>query len=693
MAKEDKAVYAPGELGRVRSKLGDMDRDEAKRMAQKLGGEVGYERSDDQDKSRREGGNVRKDKVNVQIKGRPRRSVELQADVDEAEESSSKNKQSSQRQANPADDPAIPIKVSYWERVKMDRCAGNSEFEIKSSGQVLLSILSPFSTVTDYVSSAFINRRMNEYYKKIEVLVTSTRNMLPRNNTKRSEKLKKGAPLAHHILDVIRYWDIEKISGNLAKLQASSKGVRVSECADMLKAIYKPLFILEKLDLEVHIRGAYKVLYKVLFAENQLDVQSHQDQIRAALTAYSGVRREVHYLLYPLLMKSVSGSYLPYDALFIERKKRILAFLNATEAEQMNPANFAAQGNIEDLKDDSEKEEEVVNLDEKEKEEEISDEERERRSVVESEKKALDRGLQMLETLFPQAGWDKLSEYPDLYPYFVDLYDLRRGVVYISPRDPMPQILIFMRTLEEMFFGLRHAVFTSTPIPGSNLESVDVILGGIMNDWRYYREMCFEKEYLPRMAEYIRILEGSPGERSSNYTKKLVSELHWVKRLYLLPYYKFDSFVASPFQKKDVIQIYSQVKSLRKCLAAIATGVDRGIKAGGAEANALCDGIENPWAPYTFQVSNPVSVRLDVLLPGKQKNNASLLYFCLAVASVLDYLMNNENSWAYSSNRNSPLFRSVDDEGLIPLTGVDKRINADEVFKHVQRQKQKQKSG
>jgi hypothetical protein len=41
MARNDKAVYAPGELDRVRSNLGSIDQAEAKRLAEKLGGQVG----------------------------------------------------------------------------------------------------------------------------------------------------------------------------------------------------------------------------------------------------------------------------------------------------------------------------------------------------------------------------------------------------------------------------------------------------------------------------------------------------------------------------------------------------------------------------------------------------------------------------------------------------------------------------
>ena len=685
MGKDNKAVYAPGELAKVRSKLGDLDLNEAKLMAQKLGGEVGVERSADEEKARLNP----KPASPSPIRSRPRRALDPPPKDDD--DTSSNKKSSNKKKFDPADDPSVPIRTSYWERVKMDRLAGQSEFEIKSHGQVLLSIFSPFSEIPDYVNPFFVTTRLTEYYKKIELLVTSTRTMLPRNNTRRTEKLKKSAPLAFSILDVLRYWDIEKISGNLGKIQTNPRSVRVSDLSDILKAIYKPIFILEKLDLEVHIRRAYKVLNKLLATDAPNDVQTNQELSKTALAAYTGVRRDIHYFLYPLLMKSVSAKYLSYEIFFAERKRRIMAFLGVSEADQMNPAAFAAHDNVEEQKTEGnasdEEGKDQKSKEEQEKEEEISDEERERRSAREAEKKALERGLHILETLFPQAGWNKLSEFPDLYPYFAELLDLRRGVVYIAPTDPMLQVLVLMRILEELFFGLRQATFSSVPGLGGNIESVDAILMGVINDWRYYREISFEKEYLPRMAEYIRILEGSPGERNTPYTKKLISELQWIKRLYLLPFYKFDSFVASPFQKSNTTQIYSQIKTLRKYLAAVAVGIERGIKAGGAEANAPCDGIDNPWAPYVFQVPNPLSVRLDVLLPPKQKNNASLIFFCLAVTSVLDHLVNNENSWAYSGSRSSPLFRSVDGEGNTPLTGVDKRVDANAIFKQVQRSK------
>ena len=715
MAKKDKVTFAPGELSRVRDKLGYLDAEEAKKMAQKLGGEVGYERTDEEEKARQSPHRTRHERVNVKIGDRPSqpgRRVDLAPEV---EDDHSKKKFARPVGLNPADDPSIPIKVGYWERVKMDRLAGQPEFEIKSGGQVFYSMISLFTDITDSVNPAFVTRRMTEYYKKIEVLVISTRNIFPRNNMRRNERMKKTAPLAYSILDVIRYWDIEKISGDLARIQSHPKSAKVSEFADILRAVYRPLFILGKLDQDAHIRGAYKILYKLLYIESPIEAQNKfQELIRVALTAYSGILRDIRYLLYPLLLKFISPNFLPYDRIFIERRHRLLAFLNVSENNQIIPEALNVQVDDKEIKpgeaapqaeetpeqgkakEGQAPEQAQAQAPEKEaaqaagqvKEEKISDEEREQRTAEEAEKKALERGLSILDTLFPKAGWERPSTYPDFYPYFVDIFDLKKGFVNIAPTDPLQQIFILMRSLEELFFGLRYVNFGSVPGSSGNMERVDSILTELINDWHYYIEASFVKEYLTRMAEYVRILEGSKEERSSPYTKKLITEMHHIKRFYFLPYYKFESLVPPSIQKKDTFPVYVKIKTLRKYLTAVAAGIELGTKAGGAQARAPCDGIENPWDPYVFQVPNPLSIRLDAILSPKTKTNASLIYFCLAITTVLDHLVNNEHSWAYN-RRPEPLFRSVDGEGIIPLTGVDERVDADALFKQALRQRQK----
>jgi hypothetical protein len=692
MAKKDKAVYAPGELDRVRSKLGDLDNEEAKRLAEKLGGEVGYERTQEQEHALHKPKLTRHERVNVKIgsqpsRSLPRRRVELAAEAGGGDEL--RQKPNSRKDADPSDDPSVSLRSSYWDRVKIDKFAGQPEFDIKSSSQVFLSVLSIFGEPPDYVSPTFVIRRMAEYYKKIETLVVSTRSLFPRNNPRRNERLKKNTPLVFSILDTIRYWNIERISGDLARLQSHPRNVKLQDFADILRAVYRPLFILDQLDPDAHIRAAYKILYKALYIENPMDAQSkYQDLIRIALTAYGDVRRDVRYLMYPLLLKTVSAQWLPYERFFTDRKNRIMAFLNVTEEDRINPAQAAAAQEAKPDDADSGNGQAGEGPAEEGKEE-ISEEEKARRTAEEAEQKVLNRGLSALEVLFPKAGWNRLATYPDLYPYFVDVFDLKKGLVNIAPTDALQQIYILMRIIEELFFGLRYVSFGAVPGSDGNPERVDEILTDIINNWHYYIEFGFEKEYLTRLAEYIRILEGSPEDRSSSYTKKVLTDLHWIKRLYFLPYYKFESLTPPPFQKKDITPIYPEIKKLRKYLTAVASGIDQGNRAGGAEKHAPCDGIDNPWEPYVFQIPNPLSTRLDSLLEGKKKNNASLVFFSLAVTVVLDHLVNNEDSWAYSA-RPGPLFRSVNGEGIQPLSGVDTRIDADAIFSASLKQRQKQ---
>jgi hypothetical protein len=201
-----------------------------------------------------------------------------------------------------------------------------------------------------------------------------------------------------------------------------------------------------------------------------------------------------------------------------------------------------------------------------------------------------------------------------------------------------------------------------------------------MTNWHFYYDEAFSKEYLPRLAEYCRILDSPAESRTSPYVKRLINELHWTKRLYFLPYYRFESSSPPPFQKKDVTALYPEIRRLRKHLAAVASGIEHGLKSGGLKDNTHCDGIENPWDNYHFQVPNPVSTRLDTLL-GKKRTNASLIFYTLAVTVTLDYLVNNDRSWAYNDDIPTMFFRSVDNAGVTPVFGVDKKIDTEMLFK------------
>jgi hypothetical protein len=294
------------------------------------------------------------------------------------------------------------------------------------------------------------------------------------------------------------------------------------------------------------------------------------------------------------------------------------------------------------------------------------------------------QGVASLEALFPKAGWERLSSFPDMYPYFRRIYDLKRTYELISPSDPMLQAVIIMRILEDLFMGFRNIRFGAVISVEGGPVRVDDALNGILGSWQKYIDFALEREYLPRLNEYCRILEQSSESRGSNYAKRLLCELHWIKRLFFFPYYKFDTLFPPPFQKKDFEPLYPAIRSLRRNLSLVAAGIEQANRIGGAEKMVPCDGLDNPWEKYKFPIPNPVSTRLDALLSPKKQNNATLIFFSLAFSTVLDHLVNDESSWAYQEG-NSVLFRNANG---IPRVGADQEIDAETIFKESVRQRE-----
>jgi hypothetical protein len=689
MAKE-KAVYAPGELGKTRNRLGNLDPNEAKRMVHILGGEVGVEREIVPQTTRPSG---RGGKGGGTVGGgsgkkrpAPKRRVELAPEEDEFG-ANSRRKFSSEKPYDPGDNPALPIKLGYRERVKMDRYMGQTEFEIKGPFQVLKSMLS-ISPPPDLVSARFINKRLSEYYERIENLVTTTRALCPRNNTRRSEQLKKVSGFAYRIIDTIRHWKIEGIAGEMNRLQLHPRENTIPEMAELLKLIYKPIFILDQLDLDTHIREAYKLLYKIIFLENPSEkLDKLQEMIRTALISLSLIKKEIRYLLYPFLMKLLSDRWLSYEDFFTERRNRLLVFLGIPESEQLLPSMGDIPRSDEAIEDKIEEAEKGEENDE----DTVSKEQNAKKVARENERKAVDRGLKTLETLFPQAGWEKAPYEHDFYPYFADVFKLQKEYALISPSDGLQQVAILMRILQELFYGLRSVTFSVVSGPDGP-DDLGETLGPIINNWHFFTT-SLEKEYLPRLSEYCRILENASESRSSNYARRLLDELYWIKQFFFLPYFKVDLSFPPPMQKNEVTSLYPEIRSLRRCLTVAAGCIEKGTKAGGAAKKIPCEGIDNPWEPYNFQIPNPVSLRLNALLHPNQRNNASLVFFTLATVIVLDFLVNNDESWAYQSGgRPEPLFRSVNNDGITPQRGVDKEIDTEAILKEMVR-RAKAKSG
>jgi hypothetical protein len=728
MAKEKK-VYAPGELDRVRNKLGAIDENEAKRMAGLLGGEVGAERFTEKEGSANKGGRIVRTarpakKTGAALGGTS--PAAMRAAARKAGAAASKARAAAS--AGPMDNPAVPIRLSYFERLKMDRYAAQDEFEIKSFAQTVTSTFAFFNRPPDFISSVFITKRMNQYFQKIETLVNATRTMFPKNNRALNDQIQKASVFVFSVLDAIRFWNIERIATDLARMQARPRGVVLTDFVDILKAVYKPLFILERLNTQAHIKESYKFLYRFLCIEEPMNAkEKYEELILRAVSTYETIENDIRYLLYPLLLKLLSPNWLSYEDFFSQRRNRFMAFLEVKDEDRIIPKSMEElEAEEEEFEEEAEDAGEEASEAAQESAAESAEDDalesvagaannadagekagaaggagsvgatagsagatagarasNDRQSFITAAQKSLDRSFSFMETLFPHAGWDKMSEFPDIYPYFRSVFRLKKDYELLAPSDAMLQVIVLTRTLQEMFFGLRYVSFSDILVSQTN-ERLAEALGGLINNWPNH-EITFEKEYLSRLTEYCRLLESS--DSTSAYTKRLYNEIQWVRKLFFFPYYRFETFSPSPIPRNSVKAVYPEIRRLRKLLTIVVSGIETGNKNGGAAVKAVCDGIDNPWDTYNFQVANPVSKRLNMLLGSKKRNNAALVSFSLMVVTILDHITNFEDSWAYPADVGA-LFRSVNGEGNIPQFGVDEKIDADLIFKQVIKEQQ-----
>jgi hypothetical protein len=658
-----KAIYDPGELDGVKKRLGHIDAGEAKRMQRILDGEIGEERSEssvNEHRGLRRSMNTASENSYGGIQ-KPKRIIELAPVVDDESYKSQNISHNKFRRIE---------ELSYIERIKMDECCGSSEFNIKTASQVFVSRLFFFKTPLDRVSPWFVKVILNEYYKKLESLVTSTRLIFPRNNTDLSKCVRAASKTAFKILDTLRQWKLDIIISEISKVQARPRNVFVKDFETILHRVYAPIYILENLDIEKDIKAAFSVLCEIASKENFKEEKIIQNKIAEALSSYSYVRNELRRLLYPLLMKTIASYYQDYELFFYENSESYKEFLGLSESDQIIPeltVNKTADQTVNNSEPEGEDavEDSFSSFDDKNSKGIKQD--------MTAEAKAIDLSMKILETLFPKAPWDNLNSFPDFYPYFADVLEIKKNGELIAPEDPVQIVLVLSQVLEEMLYGFRYIDF-------SDSLGDDDSMGSILDKWHDAIMSGFEKNYIPRIAEYVHFFEHSGRNRTSTYAVNIASDIHWIRRFYFLPNYETLPPTPPSFIKKDVIALYPLIHSLRKDLTACASAIEAANSAGGSTSGADVMGIANPWEAYKFEVENPLSKRLNMLLGKNQRNNASLIFFTLAIVTVLDNYLCDKNSIAYTAN-NQILFRHAEQDLMKPVFWVEKQTGTFDIFK------------
>lgn len=637
--------YEPGELDRTRRNLGQLSAEERRRMQAKLGGEVGTERTADDIEDK-----YRKLKLTSPVVASPRRTA---APV----------------KGGTASPPPRPHgltrdwpRMGYFDRLKTDFFCARPEVRVKTLGQALTALISFSADAPDLVSRNFILDGDHVFAKGIENLVLAVRGLTSKNNKNALQAIRR-QPLYNDILKVLRAWDIEAIGTELSRLQANPGGKAFSDLVPLLQYVLRPLFVLSRLSVQTHLLPALAKMH------DHCKTYLVQPADRERALKYFVVAREelplvfsrLKFRLYPLLLKLLSDRWLTSDAFFKTCDTKLLDFLNIAEKDLLVEPPHGMLAAPAPLPEETAAPAPAA--------------ETEGPRELAPVPKPAQKGLDILDQLFPRAGWKNLETRPDLYAYFEELFDFPKGLDLVSVRDPLQIIYPLSLVLENLFYGFQEVRFGQLRTQFGQVVDLQTELDKAVSQWHFFMEEVFAKNYLVPLQEYCRLVDRSG--RLAPESKKAEHQLIWLKKRYLLPHLMVPVFKEVRPKNLGYPTLSEQVTHLLGLLASIVVEMEQGVKkqaaAGLPKNEAPLQTILNAFQPFKFPVANIVSRRLTQILRPEARTNRSLVWQTFSLLLTLDFLLNNAGSVLYE-HHNLPLYRTSGNEGEeIPQYRVEKQ--------------------
>ena len=471
-------------------------------------------------------------------------------------------------------------------------------------------------------------------------------------------KIATETDLKFKFLRSVGKWTVHDIKLMGSALQENAGNLTVGMMVPFVSAVYKEL-------LTVYYIGDQKVAALIKDIYNDLVQYPKVDKVQVQTLAKQGITEWLYVVdqmirgMYPLLMRMCGTGYETYPKFFTSQVGQILKFVGLSKfdlliAEKEKPAE--AQKAAEEEK----KEEKKPQI----------------RQMGEFDDLAKS-GLKVLEQLFPDAGFSDLENHPDMFPYFQPIYKFDDGFNMLSPMNGIQVLVVLLQILEDFFHGCRNIGFKLGEAEGFPNESDDI--STIFSEWSNYREDLFLKQYGEYLRQFVNTAYSQRDYPQTQFGKENLNNMLWRAKYYFFPSLKFSApTLTKPQNDSKYRPLNIRADYLKTTLSTLVRRIDEN-QAG--KRPVL--GILNPWNRYKFDVPNPVSKRLDVLLGAKRPDdvtaatNANLLKYTLCIVSVLDWWVNNPNSPAYITNT-AEVYRIDKDGG--PGFSAPERTDQNKLF-------------
>lgn len=624
------ANWEPGTLDKTRKNIGNISEKEAAFMAKKLGGQVMYERSD-------------KNSPNLNYKNTGRIVRNTTSSSSNTTNSSQFPKQGKYKREQL---PNISKKATY----AMDKLMMSQEYKIKPNYGIFNFIRNLQKNGTEKINMDFYQYKTKQQIEHLESFITVIKTLIQIAPSTYKAKIANGTETKFKFLRMIAGWSIQQIKIEHINLQNAPNPIILADFIPFIKSIYKQI-------IQVYYYGNNKIpkLIKEIYNDEAMYPEAPKDKLsdyaKQAITEWLFIDTEIIKGNYPLLMRMCSDTFESYPAFFNIKVGEILKFLGLHKFDLLLPEKPKEQ------------------TPEPKKTKPAPPQKGIKDSTVIT-------GLKLLNQFFPEAKFDKLDEHPDLYPYFQPLYRFEDGFNMLSPENPIQLITVLHRIIEDCFQGCRNIKFVE---PENQKKGSDSI-SSILDDWSAYRENTFEKLYCEPLQELVNNIYSQSDFDKSHIGRRLYNSLLWQTTYHYLPNFKFDKLLLEhPADESKYRPLFHRTDFARKYLTLVVNECDATQKTKG---NVKL--IENPWEHYNFDIPNEVSKRLDVLLGAQNKSsstnatNANLLKYTLCFMAVLDWVLNNPESPAYTTDP-MHIFRISADDGK-PVFSVPERSDQNKLF-------------
>ena len=633
------ADWAPGTLDKTRKNIGDISDKDAADMAKKLGGQVLYERTSS-------GGGNGTNKAGRIVRQTSGGSGGSSGSGSSSGGSSSTGFSTSSGRRKKEELPVISKKAAST----MDKLMMSAEYKIKPNYGMFNFIRSFQKNGMEKIVPEFYEYTIKQATEHMEGFITVIKTLIQIAPSTYKSKIASGTESKFKFLRNVAGWAMQPIKVEYINLQGLGEPLIVADLIPLIRQIYKPL-------ITVYYFGNTKIpkLIKEIYNDEAAYPDSPKDKLsqyaKQAITEWLYIETEVIKKLYPLLMRMCSDTYEAYPSFFNAKVGEILKFVGLHKFDLLLP----------------------------EKPKEPAPEEK-KPKIAPPEKGIKDStvitGLKLLDQMFPEAGFDRLDEHPDMFPYFQPLFHFKDGFNMLSPENPIQVICVLQHIIEDCFQGCRNIKF---PDPGEQKKGADNITA-VMDDWSAYREDTFEQLYCEPLCDLVNSVYSQPDFDKSHIGKKTITSLLWQTTYHYMPNFKFEQLLLEhPADESKYRPLFHRTDFARKFLTLVINECDQK-----AATKATCSLIENPWEHYKFDIPNEVSKRLDVLLGAQNKtanttaNNANLLKYTLCFMAVLDWWINNPGSPAYATEP-MHIWRVSEADGK-PMFSVPERKDQNKLF-------------